>query len=95
MCLGVSRRLGGTGVERALEHCDATGVEGGVGVTMPFCRVLERVIPLVARDGKLLGLPPPPFHLQRKTFSIIKKTILVINVDNNSLLVYGFPTTPK
>ena len=51
-------------MERALEHCDATGVEGGVGVTMPFGRVLERVIPLGARDdGKLFGFPPPPLHL--------------------------------
>ena len=51
-------------MERALEHCDTPGVEGGVGVTMPFGRVLERVIPLDARDdGKLFGFPPPPLHL--------------------------------
>ena len=71
MCRGVSRRFGGTGVERALEHCDATGVEGGVGVTMPFCRVPEeRVIPLAgARDeGKLFGFPGPPFHLWRPKY---------------------------
>lgn len=64
MCRGVRRKFGGTGVERALEHCDVTGVEGGVGVTMPFCRVPVRVTPLEARDeGKLFGFPPPPFHL--------------------------------
>ena len=65
MCLGVSLKLGGTGVDLALEHCDATGVDGGVGVTMPLGRVLERAIPLGARDdGKLFGFPPPPFHLR-------------------------------
>ena len=63
-CLGVSLKLGGTGVDLALEHCDTTGVDGGVGVTMPLGRVLERVIPLGARDdGKLFGFPAPPFHL--------------------------------
>lgn len=65
MCLGVNRRFGGIGVERALLHCDVTGVEGGVGVTIPFGRVLERVIPLGARDeGKLFGFPAP-FHLKK------------------------------
>jgi len=58
---------GGTGVERALEHCDAPGVDGGVGVTMPLGRVVLRAGSFGGREacpGKLCALPTP-FHLKR------------------------------